>query len=166
MSLFLELFKEHDVLKGLCLQAKELGEDAVQRARLLDELRVNLVAHARAEEETLYARMAQIDRADALEGHEEHHLMDGILDELTELPVGDERWSAKLEVLRETALHHLQEEEESLFPRSEKEIVGEEVETLGRKYRELFVEACEVMDLTQPDAKDARDAKDAKSIIL
>jgi hemerythrin superfamily protein len=150
MSIFLEMLTEHAMLKERMLDAKELGDDPGDRTALLRDIRLNLLAHAQAEEETLYARMAQADHDDVLEGAEEHHVMDGIVEELVALPVSDEHWSAKMEVLRETVLHHLREEEESLFPHAEKIIDADESAALGAAYREAFTAAWKVMEDSEP----------------
>jgi hemerythrin superfamily protein len=152
MSIFAELLKEHDLLKGLCLDIKEVGDDPARRAAVLQDFRLHLVAHARAEEQTLYVRTAKADAPDTLEGSEEHHVMDGIVDELVRLEVGDERWIPKIEVLRETALHHLREEEENLFPRAERMMDADEAERMGSAYRAAFAAAWQQLEGTTPVA--------------
>ncbi len=150
MQIIPELLQEHQLLKELFLDSKEVSTDHAARATLLRHIYLNLAAHARAEEETIYAEMAKADSKDVLAGTEEHHLMDGILAELIELPTDDETWSAKMEVLRENALHHLQEEEETLFARTDRLIVGSAAEELGNRYRAAFTNAWKNLEDSLP----------------
>ncbi len=58
------------------------------------------------------ARGDQGDRARGLRGDD---VVDTILGELEQTPVDDETWKAKLTVMRENLLHHIEEEEEEMF---------------------------------------------------
>ncbi len=80
------------------------ADDADARAALLHQIRAELVAHERMEEDVFYpALRAASDKAKdiVLEGYEEHHVIDLILDEMFTVPVDAEQWGAKLKVLHE-----------------------------------------------------------------
>ncbi|HVQ24831.1 MAG TPA: hypothetical protein VMV01_06630, partial [Planctomycetota bacterium] len=51
-----------------------------------------------------------------LEALEEHHVAKTTLAELDKMKVDDERYEAKMTVLRESVEHHVAEEEGSMFP--------------------------------------------------
>lgn len=55
-------------------------------------------------------------RHGALEAIEEHHVIEMLLNELSDFPRDHERWVIKLEVLEEYTRHHLEEEESDVFP--------------------------------------------------
>ena len=50
-----------------------------------------------------------------LEGFQEHHVADLVLNELNALARSDEQWGAKFKVLKESIAHHIQEEERQMF---------------------------------------------------
>jgi hypothetical protein len=68
---------------------------------------------------------------DVLEALEEHHVAKATLAELDKMKVSDERYEAKMTVLREAIEHHIEEEEENLLPRLEKMLEPEEAEALA-----------------------------------
>ena len=66
-----------------------------------------------------------------LEALEEHHLVKGTLAELEKMSPRDERFDAKIAVLRENVRHHVEEEEGALFPRLRRLMDGAELGVLG-----------------------------------
>ena len=55
-------------------------------------------------------------RHGALEAIEEHHVIEMLLNELSDFPRNHDRWVIKLEVLEEYTRHYLEEEESDVFP--------------------------------------------------
>jgi len=135
----LDLIKDdHKRLKEMFKRAME-ANDAAARAELLDEIRAELVAHERMEEDIFYpALRAATEKANdiVLEGYEEHHVIDVILDEMFTVPEEAEQWGAKLKVLHENLEHHIEEEEGEMFKRARKSMSDEALEELGRKMRQ------------------------------
>ena len=68
-----------------------------------------------------------------LEGYEEHHVVDLIMDEIAGEPVTDETWAAKVKVMKENVEHHVEEEEDKMFPQARKLFAEEELEKLGEQ---------------------------------
>jgi hypothetical protein len=58
-----------------------------------------------------------------------------LMDELKGLDPKDERYDAKFTVLMENVEHHIEEEEEEMFPEAE-EVLGERLERLGTQMQE------------------------------
>jgi tRNA(Ile)-lysidine synthase TilS/MesJ len=54
---------------------------------------------------------------EVLEGLEEHHIVKWTLDELKDLSPEHERFHAKVTVLMESVRHHVEEEEQDMFPK-------------------------------------------------
>lgn len=140
----LELMKDdHDKIKKLFDEALE-NDDASARAGLLHQIRNELMAHERMEEEIFYPALrsgGEKAREIVLEGYEEHHLIDVILDELLEVPEEAEQWKAKLKVLKENLEHHIEEEEGEMFRRAKEALGKETLKELGRKMQQLKVAA-------------------------
>lgn len=136
----LELMKDdHRKLERLFDEALA-NDDASARAGLLHRIRAELMAHERIEEEVFYPALrtaGDAARELVLEGYEEHHIIDVILDELLEVPEEADQWQAKLKVLRENLEHHIEEEEGQMFPRAAKVLDAATLDELGRRMRHL-----------------------------
>jgi hypothetical protein len=118
LSIFSEIKKDHLIFRKAMRRIGYLYLSAPERAKTeYAEFRVKLHAHARAEEETLYAYLLGKTRPgerlddEVREGKEEHHLADLLLNELSQIPAIDPKWKAKFRVLQESVEHHLNEEE-------------------------------------------------------
>ena len=98
------------------------GEESTERARksrreLLNTLTAELNAHELMEEQVLYPALQSHPetREIVLEGFEEHHVADLIIEELHDVATNDEAWAAKFKVLKENIEHHIEEEERKMF---------------------------------------------------
>lgn len=99
----------------------------------------DLVVHAALEEEMLYPVLERIPelREGAKHAYHEHHLIDIQLDELAKLEPTSPAWHDTLHVLRETLTHHLDEEEEDVFPVVAKKLEAAELTRLGEDFAEF-----------------------------
>jgi hemerythrin superfamily protein len=135
----LDLIKDdHERLKKMFKRALQT-DDAGARGDLLHQIRAELVAHERMEEDIFYPalRTASEKATDiVLEGYEEHHVIDLILDEMFNVPEDADQWAAKLKVLHENLEHHIEEEEGEMFKRARKAMSDETLQELGRKMRQ------------------------------
>lgn len=133
----LELLKsDHDAVRGLFREFKAADEegDRARQADLVKKITKELQVHTAIEEEVLYpaARKAGGEAEDlALEGVEEHHVVDQLLEELQQLDPSNERFVPKVTVLIENVEHHAQEEEEELFPVLAELLGDDQLEQLG-----------------------------------
>jgi iron-sulfur cluster repair protein YtfE (RIC family) len=106
---------------------------------MLQRIRAELIAHERMEEDIFYpALRASSDKAKdiVLDGYEEHHVIDMILDEMFEVPEHTDQWQAKLKVLHENLEHHIEEEEGEMFSRAKKSLGTEALENLGQRMQQ------------------------------
>ena len=118
--IFKDLKADHDRHRDML---KKLGDtsDKAERSSLFEELRTELQAHAAAEEESLYATMLGDPelRDSARHSVSEHKEIDDYLGEMTELDIVSSEWTSKFEEMRHRYLHHIDEEEEEMFPEAE-----------------------------------------------
>jgi hemerythrin superfamily protein len=129
----LELMKtDHDRLKELLEEALDTDEPA-ERSELLHQMRSELMGHERMEEDVFYPALRENAEAKeiVLEGYEEHHVIDLILDELLDVPEDSEQWKAKLKVLQENIEHHIEEEEGEMFKKARQAFDKDMLEELG-----------------------------------
>ena len=59
-----------------------------------------------------------------------------LLAELDKLPPEDERYNAKVQVLCESVMHHVKEEEKELFPQAQHRLSAQRLNTLGEQVEE------------------------------
>lgn len=99
-------------------------------------LATDLVIHAGLEEEYLYPLLEKLPelREGAKHAYHEHHLLDVQIDELAVLDPTSPAWAGKLHVLRETLTHHLDEEEEDVFPKMAKQLPAVVLEQLADSF--------------------------------
>ena len=112
------LEREHRRFEALLKQGEETTERArATRRELLATLISELNAHELMEEKVLYPALQAHPQARevVLEGFEEHHVADLIVNELRNVAANDEAWGAKFKVLKENIEHHIEEEESNMF---------------------------------------------------
>jgi len=134
----LDLIKQdHKRLRKLLEET--LKAEGGEREERLDHLRTELVAHERMEEEVLYPRLRDEKKAHetVLEGYEEHHVADVLLDELLDVPPETDLWKAKVKVLKENVEHHMDEEEDELFKGARAVLDREELNRLGERMAQI-----------------------------
>lgn len=132
------LKKDHQKVAGLFKQYESAGEDAAtKKEELFRRIKQELDIHARIEEEIFYpaARQVPVEEAKELvaEAHEEHKQVKTLLAELDGMDAEGEQFDAKMKVLKEDVEHHVEEEEDGLFPKVKKGLGSERLEDLGRQ---------------------------------
>jgi hemerythrin superfamily protein len=112
------LEEQHMMVRKLFGQIMK-AENARDRGKLFDELLTSIAVHTEMEEKVFYVAMKRKDTTDLLlESTEEHLAVKRLLADLIDMSPSDERFMAKITVLREMVEHHAREEEKSLFPRA------------------------------------------------
>ena len=134
-SVFDLIRADHRTVEDLFAQIENADDEAA--SSLVEQLVEELIVHMRAEEETLYARLRVEDetKEDILKADEEHAIVHNAARELLDLDEGDERCSAKVQVMKELVEHHVEEEESQLLPRAEKLVGAEAAAALGEEFQ-------------------------------
>lgn len=127
-TIFDKLKQDHDAHRQLFEKMADAKDDNDRLEKLFEQFRVEVTAHAAAEEETLYATMlARPDlREDAQHSVAEHKEIDDYLEELQEHPFNGPEWQETFAKLKKRYLHHIEEEEEEMFPDAAAELTDEE----------------------------------------
>ena len=134
--------------------AKAEGSD---RQPLIDELNTALRAHMALEERVLYPAIEPVVGAeDVQEANKEHELARDGLDSMLELAPDEPGFDGALESVKAGVLHHVEEEEGTLFPKVRKD--GDAVlEQVATPFMQARLELGMPMD---PDALSAASSKD------
>jgi hemerythrin superfamily protein len=139
------LKRDHEEVKQLFQHFEQLTERAQKsKQKLVMKMIRELAIHAAVEEILFYptvrtaalakgTRAAQKVADTVLESLEEHHLVKWTLSELEKMDPSDERFDAKVKVMMESVKHHIEEEEEELFPAVRKLLDRELLEALGER---------------------------------
>jgi len=133
------LVKQHREVEELFEELDSAGEDAHEtQERLCREISDQLAVHAEIEERIFYPESKQPDTAERLrESVEEHLAMKRLLAQIIEDGNDDARFQARMRVLEEQVEHHIDEEEQELFPKVRRSCSREELEDLGRRMQQL-----------------------------
>ena len=124
--IFEDLKADHDRHRALLTKIAAASVDG--REALFETFRVEVSAHAAAEEESLYATMLAIPdlRDEARHSVSEHKEIDDYFGELLELDAASDAWTAKFKDMRHRYEHHIGEEEEEMFPAAAEKLSAEE----------------------------------------
>lgn len=134
------LTDDHKKVKKLFKDFEKMKEkiDAADKEAMVEEICDELTLHAEVEEEVFYpAAREAIDEEDLLnEAEVEHASAKDLIAQLESMDSSDPMYDAKVKVLGEYVDHHVEEEEQEMFPKVRKakeldlEALGEEIAAL------------------------------------
>lgn len=118
-----ELFSELESARG---QAK---------MRVFEQIKSELELHTHIEETIFYPALEKPKQTHdlTLEAYEEHDVVKKLLQELSRAKTANEEWEAKAKVLQENVEHHVEEEENELFPKAQQALGETDIEALGEQ---------------------------------
>lgn len=136
-TIFEALRESHEIQRSLCRKLLRSAPNSAQRISLFTGLRVELAAHAAAEERFLYAPILMEDAGLHSSRHamHEHHQIDELIEELQVVDKSGDDWLEKARELSKTVHHHLREEERKFFQVAGKILDDKQKERLARQYR-------------------------------
>ena len=138
------LKQDHDKAKEVIEQIESTGERAVKRCgELFQGLVDDLTVHERIEEEIFYPALQKHPNAKdlVLEAYVEHGVVDTLLDEISTIDAGDEKWMSTFKVFKENLEHHIEEEEGQLFKKTKTAFSDQQLEDLGAQMAALKEQA-------------------------
>lgn len=135
-DIFSILKSDHDLHREMLAKIAETKGDSPESRELFEAFRIEVTAHAAAEEQSLYATMLADPQLqdDGRHSVAEHKEIDDLLGELQEANLASSAWIAKFSEMRHRYEHHIDEEEEEMFPAAEKEFSKELANELGTKF--------------------------------
>jgi hemerythrin-like domain-containing protein len=123
-DIFGALIADHDKHRALLDQLEATTGASPERKALFEELTNEIKGHAAAEEQALWStvlRKPEITE-DGRHAVAEHHEMDELLNDLAATDMATGGWLTKFRTAKEEYLHHIKEEEGTLFPDVEKHL--------------------------------------------
>lgn len=132
-----QIRKEHTDLLGSLDRLLELKkEDEEKRREGLRDIIIQLDAHGKGEEQTLFPALRELDatRSIALRAMEEHRIIRIIMAEETVTGLRDEVWLPRLMVFRNFIKLHMQHEEDEALMKADELFTENSLKDLGKKF--------------------------------
>jgi hypothetical protein len=129
------LKEDHEKVKKILAELESTTERGVKtREALFTKVKQELVVHEAIEEEIFYPALKEHPKTKeiALEGYEEHHVVDTVMAEIEGVAYDDEKWGAKFKVMKENLEHHIEEEEGEMFKQAKQVFDEDELAQLGK----------------------------------
>jgi hemerythrin superfamily protein len=133
------LTRDHDEALQLARKIEDC-DDPAQAGALFGQLREAVMRHARAEERVVYPMLEDSgddEAADfAREGAVEHELVDLLFERMMRMRTASDNWKARACVVRELLEHHVEEEQEEMYPKLAELFDDEENARMAERFEE------------------------------
>ena len=119
------------------LETADKGDRSARTVFL--QLKEALTLHTQAEEQVFYPALKNHEETKDMipESLEEHQEVDQILAEMSSLSPGDDDFMDKLTELRDAVEHHVEEEENEMFPKAEQILGQNRLQEMGRQMQQV-----------------------------
>ncbi|MES2499000.1 MAG: hemerythrin domain-containing protein [Pseudomonadota bacterium] len=136
MNIYEALRTSHEEQRKLCAELLASEPNAQLRKQMFKSLKVELEAHAAAEERFLYCPMMMEDAGLSVSRHAlaEHHEMEELMEELSTNDPTVQGWLTRAKALCDKVTHHLDEEEKAFFQLSGKLLSEKQKNSLAKDY--------------------------------
>jgi len=133
MDAFNLLKADHRKVEELFSQLESASGQA--KMRVFEQIKMELDLHTHIEEKIFYPALEKPKQTHdlTLEAYEEHDVVKKLLREMSKAKSANEEWEAQAKVLQENVEHHVEEEENELFPKAEAALSEEQIEALGEQ---------------------------------
>ena len=147
MNIFNALREDHDTQRILIDSLVTTEGDSNARELLFQQIKVELQAHAVAEERHFYAPLMGHDLTQEKSRHSiaEHHKIDKSIDKLESTDYSSPAWLVEAKQLQHLIHHHLKEEEHEVFQLGGKALKANEKQSLANDYIQEMKEQREIL---------------------
>ena len=147
-TIYETLKKDHDKHRKMLDLIVSTSGDNEMRRDVWDKFYHDVSAHAAAEEETFYSKLIATEEGQPEGRHSvaEHKELDDLMEELNDTDMSSPGWLTKFKQLKERYEHHMEEEENDVFPVA-KETVGKDGnEKLGAAFKKRKDDEIELVE--------------------
>jgi iron-sulfur cluster repair protein YtfE (RIC family) len=131
------LIRQHNEVKAIF---KKLEGGRVESGPLLTELSNKLSAHMAIEQDIYYPAVKSLKTDLVNESYEEHSLAELGLKRLLATDPNHESFKSKVTACKELIEHHVEEEEDELFPAVDRKMKDEELKAMAKAMKARFEE--------------------------
>ncbi len=145
MTIYDRIKDDHGKQRGLSAGLAETSGNSQERRRLFTSLEKELESHAAVEEKTFYKELLNYDDGQEQARHSvsEHKEAADLLEELRDTDMSSNAWLMTFKKLKEELEHHMDEEEEEVFPLARNLIDKRRAAELGDAFAEMKEEKME-----------------------
>ena len=120
MNIYDRLTQDHQRQRDMVTALEDTSGDTDERQRLFDAFCEEVHAHADAEEQTFYAELIASPEGQEKARHSiaEHKEANDLIKELEEIDMSSGAWLVKFRQLGHDLVHHVDEEENEVFPQA------------------------------------------------
>ena len=128
-DIFERLKLDHDKHRDLLDRIAATSGETPERKALFEEFTFEAKGHAAAEEQALYSTVLRKPPLTSCGRHSvaEHHEIEELLNDVAAADMATGAWLVKFRELAHRYLHHIDEEEEEMFPKFAAELSEEDV---------------------------------------
>lgn len=129
------LKQDHRSLDSL-FEKIEATDEPDAKAALFEVINEEFEAHAKGEEKVVYPEMKRIPELNEKTEHsvEEHDEARELIKTIESLSPEDEKWESSVRKLQSEIEHHVEEEEEEMFPILEEKLTPEKLRSLAEDF--------------------------------
>ena len=133
-DIFTCLKQDHDRHREMLDRVAATSGDSEERRQAFEKLRIDVSAHANAEEQSLYAEM--LSRSDLQDKGRhsvaEHKEVEDYFEDLVDMEFDSSGWLTRFKTLKERLEHHMDEEEDEIFAAAKKDLSAERANELAK----------------------------------
>lgn len=135
-GIFHHLAGEHAEVSTLMKRVAASDESSDERDELFPEIRKNLLAHAKGEEQVFYPQLESHPELKTLveRSLEQHQDIEQKLESLASADKHTSGWTSEFKALMEAVENHVAEEEQNLFPRANEALENQQAREMEDDY--------------------------------
>ncbi len=131
----------YDILRTEHKQVADLLQQAMRDGskETFFKIKAKTDPHLAGEEKLFYPLLEQKEELRDLVNHayEEHNQIKSISSELESMDAGNQNWTSKIKELNEAVTHHVQEEENKVFPQSQQVLGQDKAQDIAQQYMQF-----------------------------
>ncbi|HJQ71305.1 MAG TPA: hemerythrin domain-containing protein [Blastocatellia bacterium] len=137
----IELLKQdHQEAAGMMDELETADKGSMNTTReMFKQLKDALTLHTQIEEQVFYPALEQHEETRDMvgEAHSEHDEVKEMLAEMSTMSPGSDEFMDKLTELRDSVEHHVEEEENEMFPKAEQVLGQSRLQEMGRQMEQM-----------------------------
>ncbi len=143
MTIFEVIRDDHEKVKKILNKLAESSKRAHKtREEQFEQLKEDVLPHMQAEESLFYPFLQEEGEMElALMAEEEHNVAKNLMVDIEETDISDDRWLAKVKVLEEIVLHHIEEEESVIFDKAMELMDDSRATDMAEQFQQMKKEA-------------------------
>jgi iron-sulfur cluster repair protein YtfE (RIC family) len=132
------LMKDHRMVSGLLMTLEMTPKfSALARKTVFDQIRDSLMVHTQVEEEIFYPAIRNLaiggESGKVDEAYREHQTVKDLLNQMSNMDASSDEFDRKLTELKRNIQHHVNEEENEMFPLVTSRMSSERLEDIGKR---------------------------------